>query len=91
MGDTGIIYQALFLKSGGSITPRLADDLELWEVALLLKATYAEPTSEDGKPTVAPDTDRFRLIRQRIAESRGEGPPPEVRPVNPKELDQLQL
>lgn len=86
-----VLYQALFLKSSGTIGPRQADKLELWEIAVLLKAKYNDtPNTSGSKTTTSEDpNERYRLIRERVAHSKGLGPPPTVRPVGKEMLADL--
>jgi hypothetical protein len=93
LSEVAGIYAALFLKSGGAMGPRAIDELELWEVAVLLQATYT--TDKDSSPKTGKtrshqgDDDRYRLIRERDAYAKGLGPKPEPRPVDPTVLEAL--
>lgn len=69
------MYWALFRTSGGSIGPRQADELELWEIAVLLQGPETwgqEPEASEGKPKK--ETDRHAHLRARLAHAYGQGP-----------------
>lgn len=89
----------------GNVAPRDADELEIWEIAVLLGHAdeLDDPDDPDGRhrrrrnghtPDVASArADRAAAARARnrarLAAARGDGPPPEAEPVDPGTLRQL--
>lgn len=76
-------YEALQLLRG--ISPREADELEIWEVAVLL-GVGKEEKKEDGSPS---SPGRYDHLHKRLRHSRGEGPKPEPEPMDPQTLRAL--
>lgn len=78
--DVATVYEALFPY----LTPRQADELYIWEIAILLGVHHDDDDDTDADTDAGPDprSDKSRLIRQRIAHARGEGPAPEPMPVD---------
>lgn len=84
--DDAVIIKALFVASNGSIGPREADDLYLWEIATLLNVgdeLNVEAQEQQG------DEDRLEYIRARIAHAEGRGPKPEARALSPETFNAL--
>jgi hypothetical protein len=95
------VYHALWQASMGRVTPRDADELEIWEIAVLLGHAHELDTPEEGRKRrtghgldpaaarrqrAAAAAERNRL---RLAASRGEAPAPEAEPVDTGTLHQL--
>lgn len=95
------MYHALWQASTGHVTPRDADELEIWEIAVLLGHAHELDTPEERRKRrtghgldpaaarrqrAAAAAERNRL---RLAASRGEGPAPEADAVDAGTLHQL--
>lgn len=84
--DVASAYEALYRTHG--TLPREADELFIWEVAVLLGVHRQD--DDTGRPTArASRADKRRLLRERVAHARGQGPPPEPRPVDPDQLNAM--
>lgn len=89
LDDVAGVYEALWRVSQGSMGPRQADELEIWEVAILLGVHRTEEDDDKpAKPKSAADH-RRELLRQRWAHHKGEGPAPEPKPMSAEELAQI--
>jgi len=85
------------------ISPREVDELELWQIGLLMTETEQEKTTQSkargrssssksgkGRPKNVSGGNRKRnLVAERLAHERGEGPKPEPDPVDVKQFSQV--
>jgi hypothetical protein len=86
--EDGSVIHALTQVSDGRISPRDADELEIWEIAVVLGHARELASPEDRHAADA--TERAAARNQaRLAAARGEGPPPEAEPLDPAAFAQL--
>lgn len=94
--DVASVYEALFLRSHGNIGPRQADQLFMWEAAILLGVHHPAKEEDQDQPpreprhqrrkSTGPPGDYHRLLIERDLHARGLGPPPEPKPITADEL-----
>lgn len=78
-----MIAKALFNASQGRLSPRDVDELYIWEIAILLGV------GDELTPSEEPPMSKKELLRQRLAYSRGQGPKPEAKAINPTSFNSL--
>lgn len=89
------MLHGLWRVSNGRILPWEADQLEIWEIAVLL-GHATELDSGDSKADAKVAREAFRAsshdrLRQRLAHHRGQGDAPETKPTAPSVLAALSL
>lgn len=80
--DSAAIYHALFTVSQGRIGPRDADEMLIWEIAVLLGVSKELESESDSSASDDWQARGVELARQRAAYARGEGEKPEARPLS---------
>lgn len=74
--DEAQVYHAMWHASGGHVTPRVVDEMTMWEIAVLLGV------SDECNPKDDAQLDNHDLLQARIAHAQGLGPKPEVAPID---------
>lgn len=88
VADDAAVYKSMFDASQGRALPRDVDEMEIWEIAVLLGVSNEVESSEGAVPSHAKGNSNSRL-KQRLAHSKGLAPKPEAASLDTDTLNQL--
>lgn len=86
--DEAQVYHAMWHASGGHVTPRVVDEMTMWEIAVVLGVSDECSPKDAAAPSDSDPTGR-EMMRRRLAHAQGLGPKPEAPAIDPATFQAL--